>query len=56
MHYEDVLALRKAWGDKPCDHPEFTDEYLFGSRTGDYVCTQCGKSFQHVPMNRYVKK
>lgn len=45
MEYEEVKALRVAWGDKPCDHPDFTDEILFGSKTGDYICVQCGKSF-----------
>ncbi|TNF07886.1 MAG: hypothetical protein EP323_02365 [Gammaproteobacteria bacterium] len=45
MEYEEVKALREAWGGKPCDHPDFTDEILFGSKTGDFVCTQCGGSF-----------
>jgi|GEM_PF-355516 len=45
MEYEEVKALRESWGDKPCDHPDFADEILFGSKTGDYVCTQCGESF-----------
>ncbi|WP_461482756.1 hypothetical protein [Porticoccus sp.] len=55
MEYEEVKALRERWGGKPCDHPDFTDEYLFGSKTGDFVCTQCGESFtkrQRDQMNR----
>ncbi|MDP1521494.1 hypothetical protein Q8A57_10985 [Porticoccus litoralis] len=55
MEYEEVKALREAWGDKDCDHPGFTDEILFGSKTGDFVCIQCGKSFtkrERDSMNR----
>ncbi|MEZ5528720.1 MAG: hypothetical protein R3E57_02065 [Porticoccaceae bacterium] len=55
MEYEEVKALREAWGDKPCDHPDFTDEILFGSRTGDFICIQCGESFtkrERDSMNR----
>lgn len=44
MNLEDAVKLRKAWGDKPCDHPELVDEILFGSKTGDYICVQCGMS------------
>ena len=55
MEYEEVKALREQWGGKPCDHPDFTDEILFGSKTGDFVCTQCGESFtkrQRDQLNR----
>lgn len=55
MEYEEVKALREQWGGKPCDHPDFTDEVLFGSKTGDFVCTQCGESFtkrERDQMNR----
>jgi uncharacterized Zn finger protein (UPF0148 family) len=45
MNYEEAKALQESWGDKPCDHRSFTDKYLFGSKTGDFVCEQCGKFF-----------
>ncbi len=45
MTLEEAKALRESWGDKPCDHPSFADEYMFGSKTGDFVCEQCGRSF-----------
>ena len=45
MEYEEAKALKKSWGDKPCDHPSFADKYLFGSKTGDFVCEQCGTFF-----------
>lgn len=44
MQLEDAAKLREKWGDKPCDHPSLAKEYQFGSATGDYVCTQCGKA------------
>jgi hypothetical protein len=40
-----ATALRQEWGDKPCPHPAFAKEYDLGERTGNYVCTQCGKTF-----------
>jgi hypothetical protein len=45
MQHEEAKALRESWGDKPCDHPAFEDKYLFGSKTGDFFCSQCGQSF-----------
>lgn len=45
MEYEAAKALKESWGDKPCTHPSFTDKYLFGSKTGDFVCEQCGTFF-----------
>ncbi|WP_438952185.1 hypothetical protein [Porticoccus sp.] len=45
MTLEEAKALRESWGDQPCDHPSFSDEYMFGSKTGDFVCEQCGRSF-----------
>ncbi len=43
--YHEANALREAWaaaGNNPCDHPDFTAEVLFASRTGDEFCTTCG--------------
>ncbi len=45
MEYSEAKALKESWGDKPCDHPSFADKYLFGSKTGDFVCEQCGQFF-----------
>jgi hypothetical protein len=39
-----ALVLQQEWGDKPCDHPAFAKEYDLGERTGNFICTQCGKS------------
>lgn len=40
-----AIVLQQEWGDKPCEHPAFAKEYDLGERTGNFVCTQCGKSF-----------
>lgn len=44
MQLEKAVELREKWGDKPCDHPELDKEYHLGTATGDYACTQCGRS------------
>jgi hypothetical protein len=44
MQSEAAAELRRAWGGKPCDHPNITREYYLGSATGDYVCTTCGET------------
>jgi transposase-like protein len=40
-----AIALQQEWGSKPCPHPALAKEYDLGQRTGNYVCTQCGKTF-----------
>lgn len=45
MQKKRATALKEAWGDKPCAHPELAREYDLGKRTGNYVCTQCGATF-----------
>ena len=45
MQHEEAKAIRESWGDKHCDHPAFEDKYLFTSKTGDFFCVQCGRSF-----------
>ena len=45
MQKKRATALQQAWGNKPCSHPAFAKEYDLGQRTGNYVCTQCGKVF-----------
>lgn len=44
MQMDEASERRKEWGDKPCDHPQVVKEYFLGTNTGDFVCTQCGKS------------
>lgn len=56
MNHEEALALRESWGDKPCDHPSFEDKYLFGSRTGDFFCSQCGQSFTQRQKNARARQ
>jgi len=45
VDYHEAKELQERWGDQACDHPSFTDKYLFGSKTGDFVCEQCGQFF-----------
>lgn len=43
MQMKEAESLRRSWGDKPCDHPDFSKEYYGGMTADDYVCTQCGR-------------
>ena len=43
MQRKRAAELQKAWGDKPCTHPAFAKEYDLGERTGNFICTQCGR-------------
>ena len=54
MDIKKGQRLREEWGDKPCDHPNFEKETqgapisglrYVESKTGDYICTQCGETF-----------
>jgi len=54
MDIKKGQRLREEWGDKPCDHPSFEKETqgapisglgYVESKTGDYICTQCGEVF-----------
>lgn len=45
MQMDRAAELRQSWGDRPCSHPDLDKEYHLGMQTGDYVCTQCGRSF-----------
>ena len=56
MTLSEAAELRRLWiakGNPKCDHPKLDDE-LFDPikgvesdlRTGDFVCTTCGKAFQ----------
>ena len=44
MQFEKAKRLEEAWEKKPCSHPSFQKEYYLSSQTGDYICTQCGKT------------
>ena len=44
MQMDKIEELRKEWGTKPCDHPNVEKEYYLGAQTGDYACTQCGRT------------
>lgn len=39
----ELEALKAAWGDKPCDHPDLTPDRGPWGKTGDYYCPQCGE-------------
>ena len=43
MESKEAEGLRKAWGDKPCEHPWWVEETLRGRETGKVVCTTCGQ-------------
>ncbi len=45
MEYSRAGNLSQAWGDKPCSHPQLVKEYFLGMKTGDLVCTTCGRDF-----------
>ncbi len=45
MQAGKAADLRKAWGNKLCDHPTLEAEYYHGGDTGAYVCVMCGKMF-----------
>jgi hypothetical protein len=54
MQSKRAEALRREWGDKPCEHPDFDREYYLGTETGDYVCTRCGEAFTRAEKERVV--
>jgi hypothetical protein len=44
MEAKEASALRKAWGDKPCEHPWWVEETVNGTDTGKVVCKTCGRA------------
>jgi hypothetical protein len=42
MEATEADALRKAWGDKPCEHPWWVEETVDGADMGRVVCKTCG--------------
>lgn len=46
MLIEEALKLRRNWamkGNPPCNHEKFSEEFYWNKRTGNYICTNCGK-------------
>lgn len=58
MQMKKGQQLRERWGDKPpCENPFFDKEYVYGSDTGDSVCTICGHyKDDHAPKVATIKK
>ncbi|HZC68153.1 MAG TPA: hypothetical protein VE201_05995 [Nitrospirales bacterium] len=44
MESKEADALRKAWGDKPCEHPWWVEETSGRAATVRVVCTTCGQA------------
>ncbi len=43
MESTEAEALRKAWGDKPCEHPWWVKKTVRGTDTDKDVCKTCGQ-------------
>ena len=43
MESTEAEALRKAWGDKPCEHPWWVKKTVRGTDTDKVVCITCGQ-------------
>ena len=56
MRAEKALQLQNAWGNKPCEHPNYDREILFGCATGDYICVQCGRCLSDVEIETIKTK
>lgn len=44
MQFVKAVRLQKSWGDRECSHPYLEEEFFFQTKTGDFVCTTCGKA------------
>lgn len=56
MQAKKAQRLREAWGDRPCDHPEYDREIVFGCDSGDKVCTQCGETLSDEEIEKIRRK
>ena len=56
MEMKKVQRLRTAWGDKPCDHPDYDRENYRGMDTGDKVCMQCGQMLSDEEIDKIRRK
>ena len=43
MQSSDLEILRRMWGSKPCEHPDYVHEMDDGQRTGYQYCSVCGR-------------
>lgn len=64
MDFQKAKQLRQKWNGIPCNHPSFEVE-TFGrfddggwveTKTGDYVCSQCGETFTREEKEKIEKK
>ena len=49
MQHDRANKIRRKWeedGHQPCGHGRYEREYFLGADTGDYVCLDCGASWQ----------
>lgn len=53
MQHSDAKRLEEKWAGKPCKHSDIEKEYYLGTQTGDYVCSNCGRT---GPKDIFVKK
>ncbi|MCE0759094.1 hypothetical protein LWH94_07740 [Marinobacter sp. G11] len=44
MQLKEAKNLNEKNQEPDCQHTNLSKEYYLGSATGDYVCTNCGKS------------
>ena len=47
----EASDLNDSWIGKNCGHPTVMVEYYQEAKTGDYVCTTCGKAFSQIRVN-----
>ncbi len=53
---KQAIQLSDKWGEKPCDHPVFGQEYNKSTFTGSYICMQCGSEFNKREMEEIESK
>lgn len=56
MQAKRAAQLRKAWGDKPCEHPSFDKLYYLGAQDFDMVCEQCGEEIPKARVKEIQKR
>ncbi len=55
MKVKRAEELQAEWGSAPCEHPALSRLYDNGERTGDYACTQCGRTLNYRERAELVK-
>ena len=57
MKQKQAQKLRESWGSAACEHPALAREYdAEGERTGDYICTQCGRTLTFKERAEWLAK